>query len=132
MKQIFTAFLFIVFATSGFSQGNTDPYQNRLILKKYKVADLQTMQSGYYEKFKQVKYYYIYSFFITDLSCESCPDYVAELIDVDDYNHLRQPNTRVTITDNTYGFSITLLSQRELDILIMNDGPIPPANTGDR
>lgn len=132
MKQILFILFLSVFSVQANAQGNTDPYKNRLILKKYNSTELQYMQNNSYEKFKKVKYYYIYSFFITDLDCETCPAYFAELIDIDDYNYLRQPNSRVTITDNTYGFSITLLSQRELDMLIINDGAIPPVNTGDR
>jgi hypothetical protein len=104
---------------------NPDPYNNRIVLKYYKPAELRAAETQDYEKFKWIKYYYIHSFILDSPATLSCDNYSAALVDIKDYESYRLPNRRVTVRNEECGYYITLLSQRELDIMIHNDSEKP-------
>src|SRR5688572_33193694 len=118
MKIYLLIVCFLFLSTHIFSQEiKTDPYENRVIQKRYTKADLSVAESQDYEKFKWIKYYYIHSFVIDKTETDGCPLFIPELFDVTDYESFRLSDRRVTVTEPIYGIKITLLSQRELDLL---------------
>lgn len=104
---------------------NTDPFQNRVIQSYYTKADLTAAQTQDFNKFKWIKYYYIHSFILEAPFTSSCAVMTQEMVDVSVYERYRLPDRRVTLTDHDCGFTITLLSRRELDLLIHYDGVLP-------
>jgi len=126
MKKLLLLGLFsIILQTTLLSQSiNTDPYNNRVIQKYYTKNDLTATQDVDYAKFKWIKYYYIHSFIIDETTLAACPTFDPQLFDVNDYNHLRVNERRITFT-TPCGVTITLLSGRELELLIHYDGVLP-------
>ncbi len=119
----FSRILFFMLAGICFSgiasgQGNTNPYQNRLIAKYYTPAELDYLQTNLPQKFNQVKFFYIYSFYVTALPCTGCPAANLSLVDVRDYESYRLPDQLVTINEPSKGYSITLISKRDLEQMI--------------
>jgi hypothetical protein len=128
--KILLLIVFISTLKSGLSQVSNDPYQNRIIRKHYSVSDLQLMETNYPARFNYVTCYYIHSFTIAILPCSSCPVIDPALIDVREFETYRMPNQPVTVTDTSRGFSITLISKRELDIMVNSNSVSPAANAG--
>ena len=98
-------------------QGNTNPYQNRLIAKYYTTSELEYIQANMPQKFNEIKMYYIHSFSVVQAPCNGCPAIDLSLVDVKEFESQRLPNQRVTITDSERGFTITLISKKELETL---------------
>jgi len=113
--------LFCVFFSSAQTLEDKNPYSSRVIAKYYSNQELHYLENNKPEKFKKIKYYYLHSFIVTDLNCATCKKMNYDLIDVLDYNRYRSDNERVTIDNAEYGFSITLLSRREVDRMIKFD-----------
>lgn len=122
-KSIPVIALFIMaFTNSNFAQQNhQEVYQSRVIAKYYQQHELAAAEVNAPEKFKYIKYFYLNSFTITDGSCDGCKPYTKELIDINDYNYLRNSMRSISYTDPVYGFTITLCSQRELDLMVLYD-----------
>lgn len=114
-------FLMGIIYSVGAQNINPDPYNNRIVLKYYKPAELRAAETLDFEKFKWIKYYYIHSYILKNPVNNSCDNYTPELVDVSEFESYRLPNRRVTVRSENCGFFITLLSQRELDIMIRND-----------
>ena len=107
------------------AQGSTDPYQNRVIAKYYSTKDLDYLKINAPEKFKKIKYLFIYSFSVQPFPCANCPAFDLSLVDIKEFEKLRLPNESITITDSTRGFKITLVSDRQLYLMIKNDSENP-------
>lgn len=121
----FSRFLFFTLAGiclsgTASAQGNTNPYQNRLIAKYYTPAELDYLKANLPAHFDKLKFYFIYSFQVTAIPCSSCPAIELSLVDVSEFESQRLPNQVVTVTDTVRGFTITLISQRQLDLLYMS------------
>lgn len=114
-------FLFCGFISSAQTSTDKNPYTSRVIAKYYSKEELQFIETNHPEKFKKIKYYYLHSFIVSDMNCTTCPDYNPELIDIREYNHLRKPYERVTITNEEFGYRVTLLSEQEVEQLIKKD-----------
>lgn len=115
--RLFFVIIGIIFSTVLFAQ-NPNVFDNRVIMKYHTKQDLLQMQQTDTLKFLYVKYYYIHSFILQPISCTNCPPYNPDLVDVSEYDHLRQEHTRVTFTDTLKGYKITLFSKNELMELI--------------
>lgn len=124
-------FLFLILVPGlVLAQGNTDPYQNRVIMKYYSHEELQTIESTMPGKFQQIKNYFIYSFTVTPIPCSSCAEADLSLIDIREYEAHRHEIRPITITDEVHGFKITLMSKAELGRL--NEAPVNASQTGIR
>jgi len=125
MNKLLFFILFLFLSSSLFSQEiNTDPFENRIIQKYYSIAELTSTKDNYYEKFKQIKYYYIHSFILDENSFSNCPYFNPQLFDINDYNHLRCKDRRREVVTSC-NVRLILLSQNELDKLVQYDGVLP-------
>jgi hypothetical protein len=125
MKTILFSILLFFITNTVFSQDiNTDPYNNRIIQKYYTKAELTATQANHFDKFKQIKYYYIHSFILDENSFVNCPNFNPQLFDINDYNHLRSRDRRREVVTSC-NVRLILLSQIELDKLVQYDGVLP-------
>lgn len=118
MRCVLITLLFLMLVQTHLFSQNANVFENRIVLKHYTVQDLQQIQANDTLKFLYIKYFYIHSFTLQPVSCNDCPPYMPDLVDVSEYDYLRHDNYRVSYTDSTRGFKITLLSRKELEQLI--------------
>jgi hypothetical protein len=97
-----------------YSEKNTDPFTNPVILKHYSVNELQSIQSTDSVKFNSIVYYYTQSFSIVKVDCPTCENVNIAKFDVSKYEYLRKKNERYVRHAEKYGFILTLLSIDEL------------------
>lgn len=132
MKKLFLLlFIINVSLIANAQLVNTNPFENRILQKYYTKAELTHMNIHFHEKFKKLKYYYIHSFIIDPTTAAACPSFDPDLFDISDYESYRIPSRRTDIT-LPCGVIITLLSQREIDLLIYYDGILPAEDTIER
>ena len=118
MNKLFFSFVLLFLCSSLFSQAiNTDTFNNRIIQKYYNKSELTLIKANHYDKFKQIKYYYIHSFKLDENSFSNCSNFNPELFDINEYNHLRSKDRQIEIVTN-YKVRVKLLSQHELDLLV--------------
>lgn len=125
MKLFYIIGFLLLFQINSFSQSiNTDPFNNRIVLKYYSIPELTAIKNDYYERYKKIKYYYIHSFIIDTTSLASCPNFNPQLFDVSEYESYRNPERRIEVT-LPCGVKVTLKTNRELYELILYDGVLP-------
>jgi hypothetical protein len=98
-----------------YSQGNIDPYQNRVIGRHYSTKELNFLEMNNREKFNKIKYYYIHSFSVSAYPTPNAQVFDLSLVDVREFESYRLKNESITVLDSLRGFKITLISQRQLE-----------------
>src|SRR5688572_4314209 len=101
---------FLLFTNTEISaQGNTDPFQNRIIAKYYSHEELDYMKANLPDKFNYVRCYYIHSFSLTSIPCTGPTPQEFFLVDVKEFDSYRKENETVSIDVPERGFRITLI-----------------------
>lgn len=116
--------LFVLIFQSGFffAQPQINPYENRIIMKRYGTDKIKYLEGHDIAKYNQIINYYTGSFNVENPSCSACPvDYAhffnIRLFDVSEYEHLRLENDIYTFLDSITSLKVTLLSQTDLNNL---------------
>lgn len=96
-----------------------NPYQNRAILRHYTGGQLSQIEEQSPGEFEKIKFYYLHSFQVTMLDCDTCAvDYDTffnlDLFDVTNFEALRLTNTAASF-DFKEIYHVQLKSQLELN-----------------